>query len=79
MDEETLRKIASATGGEYFRATDEERLTAIYEEINLLERSEITVKEFFEYRELFVWFLLPAVIFMLTDRVLADIVFKRKN
>jgi len=79
MDEATLRKVASATGGKYFRATDEERLKEIYEEINQLERTEITVKEFFEYRELFIWFLLPAVIFMLSDRVLSDIIFRRKN
>lgn len=79
MDEETLQEVASATGGKYFRATDEERLKEIYEEINQLERTEITVKQFFKYRELFIWFLLPAAVFMFSDRVLTDMVFRRKN
>lgn len=37
LDEDTLRSIASATGGRYFRATDESALEAIYAQINELE------------------------------------------
>ena len=40
VDEETLRAVADATGGKYFRATDSESLVTIYEEIDRLERSE---------------------------------------
>jgi Ca-activated chloride channel family protein len=60
IDEETLQHIADLTGGKFFRATDVEALASIYAEIDLLERSEIEVKEFTQYRELYGWFLIPA-------------------
>jgi Ca-activated chloride channel family protein len=41
IDEETLQKIASTTGGSYFRATDEKSLEAIYKEIEKLEKRRI--------------------------------------
>ncbi|MCH2233009.1 MAG: VWA domain-containing protein [Crocinitomicaceae bacterium] len=46
IDEELLTKIANTTGGKYFRATDEERLRAIYDEIDLLEKSKVKVLEY---------------------------------
>ena len=60
IDEETLQHIADLTGGKFFRATDVEALASIYAEIDLLERSEIEVKEFTQYKELYGWFLIPA-------------------
>ena len=79
MDEETLQKVAATTGGQYFRATDEEKLADIYEKINQLERSEIRVKEFREYTELFAWFLFPAVLLALGEGILSEGVFRRSN
>lgn len=38
IDEKLLQEIADATGGKYFRATDNEKLEAIYDEINKLEK-----------------------------------------
>src|SRR5680860_470779 len=38
IDEPLLKDIAKVTGGKYFRATDNEKLEAIYEEINKLEK-----------------------------------------
>ncbi len=52
IDEDTLRKVAAATGGKYFRATDTESLTHIYAEIDQLEKTEIESKQFVDYREL---------------------------
>ena len=60
IDEETLKHIANVTGGKFFRATDIEALASIYSEIDQLERSEIEVKEFTLYKELYGWFLIPA-------------------
>ncbi len=45
IDENTLRNIASTTGGKYFRATDEGKLKDIYAEIDQLERTRIKVTE----------------------------------
>lgn len=43
IDEKLLQEIASATGGEYYRATDNESLKRIYEEIDTLEKSKVKV------------------------------------
>ena len=53
IDESTLRETAEVTGGRYFRATDRESLERIYDEIDLLETTEIDVEEFTRYGELF--------------------------
>ncbi len=53
IDEDTLREIASMTGGRYFRATDNAALRAIYAEINQLEKSRVEVSQFTTYTEEF--------------------------
>lgn len=60
IDEETLKHIANITGGKFFRATDIKALESIYNEIDKLERSEIEVKKFTLYKELYGVFLIPA-------------------
>ena len=52
IDEATLQKVASVTEGKYFRATDTDSLTAIYEEIDALEKTKVETESFFDYREL---------------------------
>ena len=46
IDENTLKQIAATTGGEYFRATDENALEKVFEEIDKLEKTKMSVKEF---------------------------------
>ena len=46
IDENTLKKIASATGGTYFRATDKNTLSNIFAEIDRLEKTQMDVKQF---------------------------------
>ena len=46
IDEVTLTKIASITGGQYFRATDEESLKSIYKEIEQLEKRKMEDQHF---------------------------------
>ena len=61
IDEETLQKIADKTGGLYFRAENIEGLQKIYDTIDKMERTEVKVKTFAEYNELYIWFLMPAL------------------
>ena len=61
IDEELLQRIASITGGQYFRATDNESLVQIYESIDQLEKSEIEGFEFYRYTEHFSIFLYLAL------------------
>lgn len=46
IDEVTLKNIASITGGKYFRATDNNVLAQVFEEIDKLEKTEMDVKHF---------------------------------
>jgi Ca-activated chloride channel family protein len=46
IDEEILREIAQETGGKYFRATDNNKLVQVYNEIDKLEKSKIDVRQF---------------------------------
>lgn len=52
IDETTLRAIADATGGKYFRATDTESLESIYRAIDELEKTRVETRQFADYREL---------------------------
>lgn len=51
VDETTLKKIAKTTRGEFYRARDLETLEAVYEEIDLLEKTEIEVERFTRFEE----------------------------
>lgn len=52
IDEEALTKVASITGGKYFRATDTDSLEKIYNEIDQLEKTKVEAQHFVDYREL---------------------------
>ena len=64
LDEGTLKKVANIGGGEYFRAADTKKLSEIYHIIDRQEKTEIKVKEFFHFRELYSYFLIPALIML---------------
>lgn len=61
IDEELLQKIATETGGQYFRATDNEKLSAIYQEIDQLEKTKLQEIKFYTYDEAFDLFALWAL------------------
>ncbi len=78
VDEETLRAIAKQTNGRYFRANNVVRLERIYKEIDQLERSEIEVKTYSRYQDLYGWLLIPAAILGLWYEALNRSIFRRK-
>ncbi|MDR3252156.1 MAG: VWA domain-containing protein [Tannerella sp.] len=51
IDEPTLQQIASITGGQYFRATDNSSLKSIYEEIDKMEKTKISVQQYSKKQE----------------------------
>ena len=66
IDESLLKSIAETTGGQYFRATDNEKLEAIYEEINKLEKTEVEEFKYYKYEERFrPWVYLAGVLLLL--------------
>jgi Ca-activated chloride channel family protein len=77
LDEDTLKKIAQVTGGEYFRATNTASLEKIYDQIDRMEKTEAKVKEYTEYEELFHRFALPGLLLLLAEFVLVNTRFRK--
>lgn len=76
IDEPTLESIAERTGGKYFRATDKEKLQAIYDEINTLEKSKVEITDFTVYHEEFLPWLLAAMALLLLEFVFSNVILK---
>lgn len=76
IDEQLLQHIASLTGGEYFRATDNQSLEEIYRQIDQLEKTEINEVKFYNYTELFSRFLTFGLIFLFLELILRKTLFK---
>ncbi len=79
VDEKLLKEIADRTGGHYFRATNNEKLSAIYEQIELLEKTEIQEFKYVSYEEKFRPFVLVAFALLLLIPVLKFTVLKGIN
>jgi Ca-activated chloride channel family protein len=67
LDEDTLKEVAEIGHGRYFRAADTDRLKEIYDVIDQMEKTEVKVKEFFHFKELYAYFLLPALLLLGTE------------
>lgn len=76
IDEELLEKVATATGGKYFRATDNQKLAQIYEEINSLEKTEVESFKFYAYEEKFRPWALAALGLLMLEWLLKNSLFK---
>lgn len=77
IDEDLLKGIAETTGGRYFRATDNTKLSEIYSEINKMEKARTTIDSFPVYKELFMDFALVALICLLLEVVFNAFILKR--
>ena len=77
IDEELLTQIAQKTGGRYYRATDTKRLEEIYNDIDKLEKTEIKVKQYTEYDELFSYALLLGIVLLLTEIALGNTLLRK--
>ena len=67
IDENLLKEIADVTGGRYFRATDNTKLSEIYSEINKMEKARTTIDSFPVYKELFGKYALAALLCLLLE------------
>ena len=76
LEEELLQNIAEVTGGKYFRATDNEELEEIYNEINKLEKTEIEEFKYYKYEEKFRPLVLLAGALLLIEWLLRATIFK---
>ena len=76
IDEVLLKEIAKVTGGEYFRATNNEKLQEIYAEINKLEKTEVEEFKFYNYDEKFRFFALLGLGIFFLELLLRFTVFR---
>jgi Ca-activated chloride channel homolog len=64
IDEDTLRAIAKKTGGLYFRAENLDGLQKIYDTIDHMETTTAKVDIFADYKEMYPWLLIPALVLL---------------
>ncbi len=72
FDEEPLKEIANMTGGVYFRATDNNSLRTIYQEIDQLEKTNIRVREFSKKEEFYHIFALLSFLLLSIEVILRN-------
>ncbi|MCB0356918.1 MAG: VWA domain-containing protein [Bdellovibrionales bacterium] len=77
VNEELLSRMASQTGGKYYRATTSNALEAVFADINELEKTKIEVNKFTRYDELFMVFLRWALLFYILSGLFGRSVLRR--
>jgi len=76
IDEKLLKSIADLTGGQYFRATDNDKLKQIYSVINKLEKTEIEEFKYTNYKEKYRPFIFFALTIMVLEFILRNSLFR---
>ncbi|MEW6653938.1 MAG: VWA domain-containing protein [Bacteroidota bacterium] len=77
IDENILKQIAAATGGKYFRATNNRKLAQIYEEIDRLEKTRVEVTSYRHAKELFFGWALGGLLLLFVEVGLSKIYLRR--
>ncbi len=77
IDENILKQIASATGGKYFRATNNRKLAQIYDEIDHLEKTRVEVTSYRHARELYFGWALAGLLLLFVEVGLSKTYLKR--
>ena len=77
IDEVVLKKIAEMTDGKYFRATNNDKLKEIYQQIDALEKSKIDVKHFSKKQEEYLYYAIAAGALLLIEIILRNTLFRK--
>jgi len=73
IDEDLLKGIADGTGGRYFRATDNTKLSEIYAEIGRMEKTRTSVDSFPVYKDLFEGYAIAALVCLILELLISAI------
>ncbi|WP_304036369.1 vWA domain-containing protein [Mesonia mobilis] len=76
IDEDLMKQISNQTNGKYFRATNNEKLEEIYDEINKLEKTEIEESKFYNYEEKYRPLVILAGLLFLIEIILRNTIFR---
>lgn len=77
IDEASLQKIASITGGKYYRATSNTVLKQIFDEIDSLEKTTIDVKNFTNKTDNFGPWALAALLLLLFELIVRNLILRQ--
>jgi Ca-activated chloride channel family protein len=77
IDEELLQRIAAETGGEYFRATDGQRLKEIYSQIDQMEKTRMEFDAFARHRDLYPLLIAAGLGILMVEAVMSNIILRR--
>ncbi len=77
IDEDTLKQIAAKTGGKYYRADSSDTLRKVYAEIDRLEKTEVTIKKFQRYTDVFDYAVVPGLFLLLLEIILSHTVWRK--
>lgn len=77
IDTKTLASIAGTTNGEFYRATNNNKLREVYQEIDKLEKTKMNVKEYSKRYEAFMPFALIACILLFVELLLRETILKK--
>lgn len=77
IDEDLLEKIASKTGGRYYRAVNESKLASIFSEIDRMEKDRIKSLTFTHKKEQYHGFVLVAILLLLAEWLLGNLIYRQ--
>jgi len=77
IDTKTLGDIAAATDGDFYRATNNRELAQIYKEIDKLEKSKLSVKQFSKRYEAYQPYAIAAALLLLLEMLFRITIFRR--
>src|SRR6202045_2078203 len=77
FNEAGLRQVAQIADGQFFRATDTKSLEQIYQDIDKMEKSTVSVKKYQQYRDLFPICIMSACGLLLGQILLSQTIWKK--
>lgn len=77
IDEKALTTVASIADGKYFRATDNQKLKAIYKEIDRLEKTKIEVTAYKRYTEKYYGWLWAGLLVLMIEIGLSTTILRK--
>ena len=78
IDEDVLMQVAEISGGKYFRANTKNKLKTIYDEIDLMEKTELESIAYQRYEELFYKYLFIGFLLLVVEHTLRLTIFKSR-
>ena len=77
IDTKSLATIAKKTDGEFYRATNTQKLHEVYKQIDQLEKTKMNVRKYSKKYESYASFLLASVLCLILELLLSNTILKR--